>query len=158
MSASDEQRDDNPQRPSFKRIVQASALAAVFGRTARKEKRSRHPQVVRTGPEVDAVVQVAEELAELGRDDEAAVEQLRAVAKGRTGVLNRALALSRMGPEVDGSLFDLRAGDLMERLLIVLPWQVVEAAHGWVALECGVAAVMVVGVEPAGKRGEALAV
>ncbi len=118
MGASDEQRDNEPQRPSFKRIVRASALAAVLGLAARREKRSSHPQVVRTGPEVDAVVELAEELAELGRDDEAAVEQLRAAAKGRTGVLNRALALSRMGPEVDLSLFDFRAGDLMERLLV----------------------------------------
>jgi hypothetical protein len=32
-----------------------------------------------------------------------------------------------------------------------VPWFVVDAADGWLAIECGVAAVMVVGVEPVGK-------
>jgi len=42
--------------------------------------------------------------------------------------------------------------------LAVLTRSVVEAAHGWVASEGGVAAVMVVGVEPSGKRVESVVV
>jgi len=118
MPSADEHRGDEPQRRSLKGIVRASGLAALLGLAARKEQRSPHPQVVRGGPEVDAVVDLAEELAEQGRDDEAAVRQLRAAGKGRKGVLNRALAMTRMGPDGYVGLFDFRAGDLTDRLLV----------------------------------------
>jgi hypothetical protein len=93
-------------------------LLAFLGRRARKEERSRHPQIVRAGPEVDAVVEVAEQLADRGREDDDAVRQLRAAAKGRRGVLNRALALSRMGPKDPPLLFEVRSRERMDRLLV----------------------------------------
>jgi hypothetical protein len=45
--------------------------------------------------------------------------------------------------------------DVGARDLGVLPWQVVEAADGWLAADGGVGAVMVVGMEPLFKRGGA---
>ena len=107
-----------PQRPPRKSIVRASALVAALGLFARKERHAAHPEIVRTGPEVDAVVALADALADDGRDDENAVRQLRAAAKGRRRVLERALAYSRMGPGDAPSLSDFRAGDLQERLLV----------------------------------------
>ena len=96
MRDSDEPSDDERQRVSLKGIVRASGLAVLLGLAARKEKRSLHPQVVRGGPEVDAVIALADELAEQGRDDEGAVRKLRSAGKaGRPE--------SRVGDDEDGA-------------------------------------------------------
>ena len=118
MTDGNEDGGEKPQTRSVRGVARASALLAFLGLRARKEQRSRHPQIVRSGPEVDAVVEVAEQLAGQGREDDDAVRQLRAAANGRRGVLNRALALSRMGPKDAPLLFEVRSRERMDRLLV----------------------------------------
>jgi hypothetical protein len=112
----DERRPSpEPVKKSLKGIARASGLVLGLRWLERKQLGDPHPEVVGTGPKVDHVNEVADALAEAGREDDQALQELRAAAGGKMKVLKRALAVVRMGPA--GSLSDSREGDRAERLL-----------------------------------------
>jgi len=71
--------------------------------------------MVLSGPKVEALNQLANDLAERGRDDQDVVQQLRAAAGRHHRLLTRALALQKLGSH--GGLSDSRIWDRAERLL-----------------------------------------
>ena len=111
MPGARDRPDDEPDRASLRGAVRASGLLAILGLAARKDKGSRSPQIVRGGPEVDAVVAgLAEQLAEQGREDEASVQELRRGAKGRRRALRPCVGAVAGGSDADDGLFEFRSG------------------------------------------------
>jgi hypothetical protein len=67
-------------------------------------------------------------------------------------------AIERLEREIAELRVWCRGLEQQQAQLAVMPRSVVDAADGWVAAECGVGAVIVVGVQPAVKRRAAVAV
>ncbi len=116
MQSDDRPEDKHPGRGGRRAVARASALALGLGYLARKQESLPNPSMLLSGPKVEALNQLANDLAERGREDQDAVGQLRDAAGRHHRLLTRALALQRLGSH-DG-LSDDRICDRAERLLV----------------------------------------
>jgi len=100
-------------RDKAKRVAGASGLLVLLRRLARRDLDDERPKAVVSDPETDALADHAHRLAAAGREDQGAVIELRAAARGRRQRMEQAAAVVRFRLPVAES----RVADRANRLL-----------------------------------------
>ena len=101
-----------PEPPLFKKILGTTALGLAFVIGAKRQRDADIPVIANCGPKISKLQHLAFSLADEGRHDDEAVEELRALAGGRRNLLDAA-ASCRIGGAARDHRRDNRANALL---------------------------------------------